>query len=337
MIREIKASTDGLVSVSGKLTANMSETTYAKDNIAENISKVENNITEQVHKMENLAKGMGVFTISINNLSETVESEATAVAESSASIEEMIANISMVTKNVNHTSNIIEELDTEAARGGELIDQVSKEIGAISEQSSDLQEANELITSIASQTNLLAMNAAIEAAHAGDAGKGFAVVADEIRRLAETSGQQSQTIAQNINSILYVIKTVVNSASDTETAFSQINDKIKTAIQLQETIKNAMAEQTQGSTEILEAIASLNEDSQIVNRESSQMASTGKEMNAMVQEINTATNYLFNSIEEMAVSVNKIETAINQFLTLGEENGEYITILSERTSRFKLN
>ena len=117
----------------------------------------------------------------------------------------------------------------------------------IEQQSKMLQDANTAIASIAEQTNLLAMNAAIEAAHAGEAGKGFSVVADEIRKLSETSTNQSKTIGAELNKIQDTIKEVVSVSSETNTAFSAVSQSISETseiiqqINVYRTVEHALA------------------------------------------------------------------------------------------------
>ncbi|MBN1647935.1 MAG: nitrate- and nitrite sensing domain-containing protein [Spirochaetales bacterium] len=336
LIRQVKESAAGLVNIGNELTANMDITSAAKDNIAGNLGNVQTNMNEQTGNVHSLSEAAARFSEVIHNLSGTVADQSAAITESSASIGQMIASIQSVTRNVDNTAVIIEELNSDSVHGSDLISQVSAEIVQISAQSSALQEANELISNIAGQTNLLAMNAAIEAAHAGEAGKGFAVVADEIRRLAETASEQSRGISANMTSISEAIDVVVESAKTTEKTFAGIAAKIATATELQEQIKNAMAEQNQGSAEIMSALNLLNAGSETVNAASDGMSRTGSTMENDVRQISAMNNILIESFSEMADAIRQIENAINQFLDLGRKNREFINLLSDKTGKFSV-
>ena len=129
------------------------------------------------------------------------------------------------------------------------VKEVGEFIKEVDRQSELLLEANEVISSIADQTNLLAMNAAIEAAHAGDAGRGFAVVADEIRKLAETSSEQSKDIASNLTKIKSVIETVVENTERATVSFETMNKSINNVTELQDAVLGSITEQSAGTNE----------------------------------------------------------------------------------------
>ena len=143
------------------------------------------------------------------------------------------------------------KLTEEASIGKVKQSAVDSSVREIASQSELLMEANEVIAGIASQTNLLAMNAAIEAAHAGEAGKGFSVVADEIRRLSETSAEQSRSIGAELGKISETIAEVVETSRESETVFASITSEIDTTDILVKQIERAMAEQREAQSRSL--------------------------------------------------------------------------------------
>jgi len=207
----------------------------------------------------------------MEQLNGNVSEQATAVTESAAAIEEMVANIQSVTSALTKNADQVQELQSASVVGNQGINEVVTDIRGIAAESESLLGINSVMANIASQTNLLSMNAAIEAAHAGEAGRGFAVVADEIRKLAESSSKQSKTIGTVLKTIKTSIDKITKSAENVLNRFDTIDDGIKTVAEQERGVLNAMEEQKQGSEQILQAIGQVSDITQRVKDDAQQM------------------------------------------------------------------
>jgi len=207
----------------------------------------------------------------MEQLNANVSEQAAAVTESAAAIEEMVANIQSVTSALSKNAQQVTELQSASEVGHNGINEVVTDIRGIASESESLLEINSVMANIASQTNLLSMNAAIEAAHAGEAGRGFAVVADEIRKLAESSSKQSKTISSVLKTIKASIDKITKSAENVLNRFDTIDGGIKTVAEQERGVLNAMEEQRHGSEQVLQAIGQVSDITQRVKNDAQQM------------------------------------------------------------------
>jgi len=215
--------------------------------------------------------------IMMEQLNKHVEDQVSSVAASSAATEEMIANIRSVTDTLSSNTKNVRDLEESSVAGHASLSDVVTDIQGIARESESLLEINAVMQNIASQTNLLSMNAAIEAAHAGEAGRGFAVVADEIRKLAESSSRQSKTISGVLKSIKGSIDKITKSTEVVLGKFNAIEGGVKTVAVQEGNILNAMEEQGQGSKQILQAVSNVNEITLEVKEAARRMVETSKE------------------------------------------------------------
>jgi methyl-accepting chemotaxis protein len=248
----------------------------------------------------------------------------------------MVANISSVTNTlVNNASNVntLQEA-SEVGRAG--LQEVATDIQEIARESEGLLEINAVMENIASQTNLLSMNAAIEAAHAGEAGKGFAVVADEIRKLAESSSEQSKTIGTVLKKIAESIKKITTSTDNVLKRFEAIDTSVKTVADQEENIRNAMEEQGEGSKQVLNAQSSLSELTQQVRSGSEEMLNGSQEVMHESQNLERMTQEITSGMNEMASGAEQVNVAVNQVNEISVKNRESIDNLIREVSRFKV-
>lgn len=229
---------------------------------------------------------------SINSLAAQVDHQYGAIERSSSSIEEILASVSNVARIAETRASAIDALVGLIREGGSKVRATNSVIADIERNAGAMLDLVGIIDNIANQTNLLAMNASIEAAHAGAAGKGFAVVAGEIRKLAETTGTNAAMIAKTLKATTGSVRMASAAGGESERSLDIIDREVGEFAKALQEVSLSMRELNQASTEILESINTLVETSQTVKNASSEMRDgTVEILNSVrdIKELSTAT------------------------------------------------
>ncbi|GAB1483502.1 hypothetical protein MASR2M78_23180 [Treponema sp.] len=337
LVGEVKTLAENLNGIGLDLSSMMEETASAAVQISANVSSVKRRTEDQSAGATESEATVIKITESLHDLVASINRQAESVASSSASIEEMVANVRSVTRNVERMGEEYLKLISSADAGKTIIDKVVADIGEIDKRSERLREANALIAAIAAQTNLLAMNAAIEAAHAGDAGRGFAVVADEIRKLAENSAKQSKAIALDVREISGAIGEVVSSSNQASASFADVGSQIQQLHKLEEEIKLAMVEQSAGSSQVLDSLNLINEVTAEVSRGAIEMREGADAVRGEMGRLLDASVEIEHSMQEIALGASEVSKASTEAADRAIENRDTIGTLIERMGHFKTN
>jgi methyl-accepting chemotaxis protein len=306
---QIKKHTSSMVAVAvaDKLSSTIDQSFKATSEITDNIAKLGNQILEQTSMVE----------------------------ESTASVTQMIATVDNIARMTQKNREVSERLVRASETGKEKLAIMSSVVKGIDETVGTIREMANIIQSISAQTNLLAMNAAIEAAHAGQYGKGFAVVADEIRKLAEASGKSTKNITVTLKQMLAKIKEATESSEVTTQAFAQIGTEVETVSRSLAEIHGSTSELNTGGKQILQAMTSLREVSAQVNEGSQAMSESSKAVDDSMNLVKKISTDVFSVFEEISKGIEDISAAIGNVKHLAVEVGTVSGNLDTAVHRFK--
>ena len=336
-IRAVGINADTMEEIGNELASNMTETASSINEISANIDGVKQQAMTQAASVTETAATIEEIVRTIKQLNASIETQAASVAQSSSSVEEMVANIASIGQTLDKTDDVIRTLTAATGDGKATLVTSNTVTQKIAEESGSLLEASSVIQHIASQTNLLAMNAAIEAAHAGESGKGFAVVADEIRKLAEESSVQGKTITTTLKTLSGEIETLSASSRTVEEKFNTIFNLAEQVKDMSNRLTEAMREQENGSREVLTAIKNINMVTTEVQAGSEEMLKGGEGVTKEMKTLDDLTRIITDSMNEMASGAIQINNAVQEVSEITQKNKRSIENLAAEVSQFKVN
>ena len=335
-IRHVGETSYAMEEIGNELASNMTETASSVHKISANIDGVKQQTMTQAASVTETAATIEEIVRTIKQLNTSIETQAASVAQSSSSVEEMVANIASIGQTLGKTDAVIKSLTTATGEGKTTLVTSNNVTRKIAEESGSLIEASSVIQHIASQTNLLAMNAAIEAAHAGEAGKGFAVVADEIRKLAEDSAAQGKAITATLKMLGGEIETLSASSKTVEEKFNTIFTLAEQVKEMSAMLTESMREQENGSKEVLTAIKNINTVTTEVQAGSEEMLKGGESVAKEMQKLDSLTRIISESMNGMASGAVQINNAVQEVNELTQKNKRSIANLTEEVEKFKI-
>ncbi|MGP1440995.1 MAG: methyl-accepting chemotaxis protein [Treponema sp.] len=321
--------------VGSDLESNMLSVSDFTSKITGSIEELKNDFLVQEKSISETNAAIIQIIENLRLSSESVEKQVVAVEDAFSSFDKMKSSIEVVDGNVKETQSAIENLSIATNDGRQTLITANDISQGIKEASGDLFEASAVVQNIASQTNLLAMNAAIEAAHAGEAGKGFAVVALEIRHLAEESNLQGKKISTTLKNLVGEIETLANAASNTVEKFNFISEYSNRVKDLIAGVVEAMNEQERNGNLIWNLIKDINEITTTVKTNSNEMLIGGEKIINETSRLQELTLELKNSMQEVDSQVELINDATQDSLSIATKNKESIDRLVVEVGNFK--
>lgn len=335
-ITNVKKSNMSLVESGGRTADCIMDVVSSVDDTYNYMEIVDTNIGEQMTNVNGTVRSINNIIREISELNKMVSIQSEGGKQAAIVVEELLRNIQDVYSAVNQLVASFGQLEESAEHGASVQKNVTLRISEIFAESQMLQEANRVISSIASQTNLLAMNAAIEAAHAGEAGQGFSVVADEIRKLSENASKQSRTIGIQLTTILDSMAGITELSEDLKSAFDIVSDGIKnTNIMVQE-ISTAMEEQSAGSNQMRSVVEAVMEATMKTKTTSDAMASENATIQREIEALEESAISMkgnMDMMKENTIRVRAISTALS---SLSNETRHSIMNISNELEKFRV-
>ena len=319
----LQVSLNTLKNESGSVGAAADDLLLITDNSSTSMDMIVNSF-EEMHKqnaekdalLESAKNNIYKLNEDAAKVSQTMQEQAIAEEQNADAISQMAENTNQINELIKQAKQLSKNLSDSSEAGSAEVQKTELVINSVSEKSKQMSEVIQVIQQVASQTNLLAMNAAIEAAHAGEAGQGFSVVADEIRKLAESTQSQAKSIKDLIIEITKAIQNGSSSMQDTKAMFYKIQEEIVTQTNVVENIAQTMDIQSTGAEEILSTTNKISQNIQSVNE--------------IIKNQANYTEEITEGIKDVVELSGKIDGSMNVSLGILKDFSQSIQIVNEK-------
>jgi methyl-accepting chemotaxis protein len=335
VLGDTKNQAEKSASLKGVLSDRLGPAVVSIKAIRDKVEEITRNFQTLDGTIDKSAEAVRGINQSIDILSSNISDQASAMNETSASIEEMEASIrrvAVISEERGKQADLLQEVTRD---GGEKVEGTFHAIREINAEINQMHTIIEVIQEVATQTDILSMNAAIESAHAGDAGKGFAVVAEEIRKLAETTAEKSKEIAGSLRSMVEKIAAALENSEESSRAFEMVEkevDKFSGAIT---EISHTMKELSLGSNEILNAVSQVTSISQITKENSVVMREGVESIMKSMEEVNTFSSQVLEEMSSIQKQTESVTVDMDAVKELNRKSSEELVVLAEHLSTFK--
>lgn len=326
-IGNIAGKVDELVNTYRNLIGDVTDTVAVVKNSAAEVSEMSTQSSRTVedvsHAVEEIAVGASSQADETQTAAEHVDNIGRLIQGIVDDVKVLSDNATVMGKAEKEAMSILEELDETAAKTNSAVERIAEQTTKTNESAMEIGQAVELITSIASQTNLLSLNASIEAARAGEAGRGFAVVASEIQQLAEQSNSSAVKISEIINELTAQSEKTLDIMKDVKSAVAEQEVKLGDT-------KSIFARVKEGVDSSVESISTINNRTDELDEMRGKIVEIIQDLSAVSEENAAATEETTASTEELASMMNELATSANNM-------NEYAEKLENAVSIFKVN
>ncbi|MBQ0004045.1 MAG: HAMP domain-containing protein [Treponema sp.] len=336
MVRQISVNVSTLSKNSITLAEQNKENLSSIENVKHSIEEIYVKADDQNALSEAVSDGVTGVENAVKVLDDKIVQTSDAIEQSSSAIEEISANIAQADTNIEQIAGEYSKIVVEAENGVKKQNDVTSHVDHIVQQAKRLAETNNVISNIAAQTNLLAMNAAIEAAHAGSSGKGFSVVADEIRKLAENSAKQSTSVENLISEITQSIGDIVDVSKGSAQSFSSLGTKIKDMDVLLKEVKVGMSEQNKAAQDILQMMAVLANAANQIKDASDVMKNNTTAVANQMSELKDSSREILESGTSANVRLEQMTDFASKISSQSEENNDLADRVNSLVSSYQV-
>ena len=336
LLKDFRHSSESSKESSESLNVSIEES-FSRFQIIENsVSTVRQDMANQAKGVEDAHSTTAQIINQIKALNTAIEKQSAGISQSSSAVEEMVANVNSVSSILEKNTESVNELAQVSENGRQSVIAAVKLADNVLSKSSDLLAASETIQAIAAETNLLAMNAAIESAHAGEAGQGFSVVADEIRKLAVQSSEQSKNIQHNLKEFAEAVSLITTSTKEIQEQFNIIYELSQKVKDQEHIISNAMTEQTAGNQQVLAGIRSITNSTATVKNSANGMLEGGEQISSEMKLLSETSNTTRQHMAEIMNNLQRVIKSMDNFKNTSLENTRSIIKLQKEIWDFKL-